>query len=269
MSDFLSHFNFQAVPFTREISVRHCFKLPYFDEALSALQTTIEQRMSAALIAPAGTGKTCLLRDLICRLPEARYRTHYVKVADLSKREMCREIAEAIGCAPAGCYPTLVRRLQDHFLQNSDTDGLRPVLIIDESHGLRPEVLSMLRVLTNFEMDSRLVVSIIICGQPSLGRLLKKSDMDDVAKRLSHFATLRPLTRDESHRYIDHRCNIVGAPANPFDHDSREALFEIARGNLRATDHLALKSLEVAHRNNKCAVVDSNHVIEARRSLWP
>ena len=50
---------------------------------------------------------------MIARLPEARYRTHYVKVTGLSKRDMCREIACAVGASPAGTYPALVRNLQD------------------------------------------------------------------------------------------------------------------------------------------------------------
>ena len=52
--------------------------------------------MSAALIAPAGTGKTALLRHLRSVLPEPRYYVQYVKVTGLSKRDMCREIAVGI-----------------------------------------------------------------------------------------------------------------------------------------------------------------------------
>src|SRR6266545_4693009 len=46
----------------------------------------------------------------------------------------------------------LVRRLQEHFLAATDTDGVRPVLVVDDSHDIRPDVLGLLRVLTNFDM---------------------------------------------------------------------------------------------------------------------
>jgi len=46
------------------------------------------------------------------------------------------------------------------------------------------------------------------------------------------------------------------------------AIYEIGRGNLRATDHLALQALELAH-DAGCDVVDAQHVTEARRLLWP
>ena len=113
MKDYRSRFGFHANPFTRELANQDRFPLDDFDEAIEAVLTTLDARMSCALIAPAGTGKTSILRAVIARLPEARYRTHYVKVTGLSKRDMCREMAQAIGLAPAGTYPTLVRRLQD------------------------------------------------------------------------------------------------------------------------------------------------------------
>jgi len=268
MKDLRSRFDFHTTPFTREIAVEHRLSLPLFDEPLAALHRVIDQRMSAALIAPAGTGKTALLRALRAQLPEARYRVHYVKVTGLSKRDMCREIATAVGAQPAGIYPTLVRRIQEHFTAVADTDGLRPVLLIDEGHELRVDVLAMLRLITNFEMDSRLVVSVLLAGQPALRAMLRRDDLEDIARRLAHYAVLRPLSREETKRYLEHRCTIAGAATTPFDDAAHDAIYEIGRGNLRATDRLGLKALEVAH-DDSADVVSANHLVEARKVLWP
>ena len=133
-----------------------CFPLDPQAQVAAALAEAVHERMSAALIAPAGTGKTVALRMLVAALPETRFQVHYVKVTGLSKRDLCKEIAVACGLSPTGIYPALVRKLQDAF---APSDGMRPVILLDEAHDLRPESLAMLRVLTNFEMDSRLVVS--------------------------------------------------------------------------------------------------------------
>ncbi len=268
MTDLRSRFGFHCTPFTREISVTDRMQLPIFDEALEAIANSIEQRMSAVLIAPAGTGKTSLLRALKERLPEARYRVHYVKVTDLSKRDMCREISFAAGASPAGSFPMLVRRLQERFQSMNDTDGLRPVLILDDAHDLRVHVLSLLRIITNFDMDSRLVLSVVLAGQPPLARTLRLDALEDVARRVAHYATLRPLSRKETTDYVQHRVTVAGASQTPFDEKSLEAIYEIGRGNLRATDHLGLKALEVAH-NQDADITNSNHVVAARKLLWP
>lgn len=268
VQDLRSRFGFHATPFTCEISVKDRFPLKEFDEVIEALLQTLDARMSCALIAPAGTGKSSVLRAVLARLPDARYRTHYVKVTGLSKRDMCREIAQAVGVAPAGSYPALVRKLQDRFHETSDNEGLRPVLILDEAQDLRPDTLAMLKVLTNFDMDSRLVLSIVLAGQPKLRDLLRRDDLEDVARRLAHYATLRTLSRDEIGSYVEHRCTIAGAASVPFDSGAVDALFEIGRGNLRATDQLARKSLEVAHQHDRdaCSPADVAH---ARKMLWP
>lgn len=268
MKDLRSRFGFHVMPFTREIRVEDRFRIEPLDEALDALVATIEQRESAVLIAPAGTGKTALLRALVGHLPEARYRAHYVKITGLSKRDMCREISLTVGVEPAGTFPSLVKRLQERFLQNIDADGLRPVLILDDAHEIRPEVLGLVRVITNFEMDSRLVLSIVLAGQPSLRHLLKHETLQDVARRMAHYATLRSLSREETSDYLQHRCTIAGATTFPFDARAVDAVYEIGRGNLRATDRLALKSLELCHQRNS-DVADHNHVVEARKVLWP
>jgi type II secretory pathway predicted ATPase ExeA len=260
-------FGLHAIPFTREIRVEEQMHMPFADEALDGLFNAVDQRSSAALVAPAGTGKTALLRRLLARLPEARYQVRYVKVTSLSKRDMCREISAACGIPSAGAYPFLVRGLQERFETCSSTEGLRPVLLLDEAHELRPDVLAILRILTNFEMDSRLVLSVILAGQPPLQAMLAREDQQAVMRRLSHCATLRLLSRDETAAYVAHRSAIAGAMHPPFDAPSLDALYELSRGNMRAIDQLALKSLQAAARAS-ADVVSSPHVLAARKDLW-
>lgn len=268
MSTDLQSLGFRKTPFTRELAVTDRLALPHQNDVADALTETVRQRMSAALIAPAGTGKTVVLRVLVNNLPDARFQVRYVKVTGLSKRDLCREIADACGLQVTGTYPALVRRLQEVFAQNADTDGLRPVLVLDEAHDLRPESLAMLRLLTNFDMDSRLVVSVVLSGQPPLRTMLGRPDQAAIAGRLAHYATLRLLSRDETRHYVVHRCAVAGAQDDPFDADAHEAIFEISLGNLRAIDRLALKALERVAKTGAKAV-STGDVIEARKVLAP
>ncbi|MBX3276328.1 MAG: AAA family ATPase [Sandaracinaceae bacterium] len=264
--DTLAAFNLHKLPFTREVAVREMLSLSHFEQARHGLLACLERRMSAAIIGPAGSGKSALCRALRDALPEARYRVHYVKVADLGKRDLCREVATAMGVTSAGSYPMLVRRIQEDFAQSGVADGVRPVLVIDEAHDIRPDVLGVLRILTNFDWDSRLVLSVVLAGQPRLETLLKKATLEDVAQRIAFTARLRLLSRDETANYLAHRCAIAGQPQSPFDPGSIEALFEMSQGNLRAIDRLALGALdEAATRGAK--VVAGSDVVAARRRV--
>lgn len=268
ISNFISRFGFNSVPFTCEIRNQDRYVNAIYETSIEDLYRTVDRRMCGAMIAPAGTGKTAVLRALIDRLPETRYRVNYVKTTHLAKRDMCREISAVTGIETAGTYPVLVKRLQEYYSTTLAADGLRPVLILDEAHDIRPDVLAIIRILTNFDMDSRLVLSIILTGQPPLAGLLQKPGLEAVTHRLALCATLRLLSRTETVEYVGHRCRIAGVASCPFDTGAMDAVFEIGRGNLRATDQLCLKSMEVAH-DHDCDTVDSNHVAEARRRLWP
>ena len=126
----------------------------------------------------------------------------------------------------------------------------------------------MLRVLTNFEMDSRLVVSLVLAGQPPLRLLLRRPEQAAIAHRLAHCAELRLLSRDETCAYLEHRCTLAGARTNPFDGDAQETIFEMSRGNLRAIDRLALAARQHAAKSSH-TTVSGGDVSAARQSLWP
>lgn len=266
--DLRSTFGFHTTPFTRELRTEDMMSLPFVDEGIQRISKTIEKRMSAVLTGPAGGMKTGALRKLVENLPEARYRTRYVKVTGLSKRDMCREIAAVCGIDSAGQFASLVRRLQERFENDYSTDGLRPVLILDEAHDLRPDVLGMFRILTNFHMDSKLVLSVVLAGQLGLKELLSRDDQEAMARRIVCYVTFRSLTRDETQNYIAHRCMVAGARNCPFDSGAVDAIFEMSRGNARTIDNLALGAIEAAAAS-KLNAVSSIHVVDARRSLWP
>jgi type II secretory pathway predicted ATPase ExeA len=267
-NDVRSHFHLHAMPFTREFPIHQRWRHPLLDEAAAELRSTVEQRMSGAVFSASGNGKTVVLRALRDALPEARYRVHYIKVTDLGKRDFCKQLAVALGLPPAGCYGSLVNKVQSRCQGLLDEDSLRPVLLLDEAHDFRADVLAIMRILTNFEMDSRLVVSVVFAGQARLRALLKRNELESVSSRIAQYCSLRLFSRDEIRQYVQHRCEMAGAKSELFDNAALDALYECAQGNLRATDSLALKSLEIATAEN-CSVTGAEHVARARTKVLP
>ena len=261
------HFCLRETPFTRELAIDKKLNLPFLDEQAKTIEDIVKRRMSAVLMAPAGTGKSVVLRTIVSRLPAARYRPTYFKLSRLSGRDLCREIAHAIGARNAGSYPSLVRAVQERFEQNVSSDGIRPVLIFDDAHSMRPEGYELLKVLTNYDMDSRLVVSFILAGHPGLRQKLHRDDLDDIRQRIVHCGELRLLSRDETIAYIIHRMTIAGSKTCPFDPATMEGLYEMSRGNMRAVDNLAFLCLKHAAESG-AKTVGIQHLHQARAEVW-
>lgn len=260
-------FHFVKTPFTREVPIEQRFKVDSIDRETKELQRVIESRQSAALAGPAGSGKSVILRALVAALPEARYQVVYLKLANLGARDMCRQIALGLQLPGAGSYPLLVRNLEEKLQAGFVDHGMRQVLIFDDAHEMRPEAIRLLRLLTNYEMDSKLFVSVILAGHLSLKKIVMSPDLEDIKQRLSYCAELCLLSREESKAYIQHRVKIAGASRNPFANDAIDGIFEITHGNMRAIDKIAYASLQVSASAGR-EVVSASEVAVARTSQW-
>lgn len=266
MKAFEDHFGFSSTPFTREIPADKRLEFDFMAAQTAALEDVIRRRMSGVILAPAGTGKSQVLRALEERLPKARYKTGYFKVGNLTSRDLCRDIAHATGARIVSKFPALVRAVQERFEQDSSAEGLRPVLFFDDAHALRPDGLELVKILTNFSFDSRLVVSVVLAGHPLLREKLYRPEVEDVRQRLAHCGELRLLSREESIAYIEHRLAIAGCKTSPFDANALEAMYEMSRGNMRAIDTLAHKALTKA-TDGGAKTVGQQHVIQGAREL--
>jgi general secretion pathway protein A len=98
--------------------------------------------------------------------------------------------------------------------------------------------------------------------------LLRRDDLEAVSRRIAQYTSLRLLSREEARQYVVHRLHVAGAKNDLFDDAAHDALYEAAQGNLRATNRLALKSLEIA-AGQRCTIVGADHVANARQKVWP
>lgn len=260
------HFGFTEWPFTSEIPVGKMWRHPGLDELVDDLEATVSARFSAAVIAPSGSGKTALLRRLVERLPETRYRVADVKVTAVGNRDFYRGITRTLGLTPAGTWPSLLDALQAYARTLASSEARRLVLIVDEAQDMRPQVLSTIRMLTNFNLDSELVISVILVGDTGLDTLLHRPDMEALRSRLARVIRLRLLSRTETQSYIVHRLDLVGARSQILDDSAVEAVFDYSRGNLRAIDHLCRTSLALASKKG-IDTIDAGLVTAARKRL--
>jgi type II secretory pathway predicted ATPase ExeA len=242
------------------------WRQPGLDEMVRDLEAIVSARDSAAVIAPSGSGKTALIRRLVDSLPEARYCIADIKVTSVGNRDLYRSLARALGIEPSGTWPTLLEALQTYAHTLATTEARRTVLIIDEAQDMRPHVLASLRMLTNFRLDSELLISLILVGDSGLEALLRRSDMEALRSRLACVVRVPLLSRTETRSYVDHRLDIVGARSRILDDSAVEALYDFSRGNIRAIDHLCRIALELTAKST-LDTVDAGAITAARKKL--
>ena len=98
-----AHFGLTGWPFTQEISATRMWRHPGLDELVDDLEASVSARMSVAVIAPTGTGKTALLRRLVNRLEKCLHvrQPRFLPRSRSSTRcRTCRNLARSSREAP-------------------------------------------------------------------------------------------------------------------------------------------------------------------------
>ena len=163
----LAHFGLERLPFAKDIDDADLW-LPSRRAALvDHLVDAVHERQHVVLTGEPGVGKTCTLRALRERLPDAGFRLTYCHNATLGRRDFYRQLCLALGLAPKATAAAVFYAVSAH-IEELGRERVHPVLLLDEAHLLHQDVLDHLHVLANYEWDSRPLLSLVLVGLPEL-----------------------------------------------------------------------------------------------------
>ena len=72
-----------------------------------------------------------------------------------------------------------------------------------------------MRLLSNLETDQRKLLQIVLIGQPELREKLENRSLRQLRQRITVRYHLRPLSREDTERYIAHRLRVAGGNGRP------------------------------------------------------
>jgi type II secretory pathway predicted ATPase ExeA len=123
-------------------------------------------------------------------------------------------------------------------------EGKRTVLIIDEAQ-LIPgkETFEEIRLLTNFQLDDRNLLAVVLIGQTELKTRLAKRPYRALRQRIGLQYHLGPLDEQETGEYVAHRLRVAGREAPLFDEEAIAALYYYSDGIPRLINVLAGNAL--------------------------
>ena len=248
--DYLSFFNLREPPFSKEIADSDLWLPPSKQTLVDELVEALGNRDSILLTGDPGVGKTCVLRALKSRLPEAGFRLTYCHNATLGRRDFYRQLCHALGLTPSATAAALFYAISNH-VQDLGRDRLHPVFLLDEAHLLHQDTLEHLHILLNYGWDSRSLLSLVLIGLPELADRLALRRNRSLSSRIHHRFTLDPLTLDDSAAYIALRLQRAGCDRDVISPDAIAALHSAAGGVLRDLDRLAAAALRESAKKKR------------------
>jgi general secretion pathway protein A len=248
---YLAHFGFSSAPFSKEIPDDKLWlptsKVSLIDEICEALK----DRESVLLTGEPGVGKTCVLRAIRQRLPQAGFRLTYCHNATLGRRDFYRQLCFALGLSPSATAAAVFWAVSTHVEELGREQRCHPVFLLDEAHLLHQDVLDHLHILLNYQWDSKALLSLVLVGLPDLQARLSMRRNRSLASRLARYVAIGKLTADDTAEYIRKRLELVGCEKEIFTSDAVAMLHEGADGAHRDLDRLATLALREAARRKK------------------
>jgi len=141
---------------------------------------------------------------------------------------ICEELGLAIAETDRNSVKEMVDALNRRLL-SAHAEGRRIIVLVDEAQNLSFDVLEQVRLLTNLETPTQKLLQIILIGQPELRELLDRTDLRQLAQRITGRYHLKPLSREETKGYVRHRLRVAGATEEIF---TPGALVELHRLSL-------------------------------------
>ncbi|PYQ59431.1 MAG: AAA family ATPase [Acidobacteria bacterium] len=259
-------FGFTHPPFQRPLAADQLFRPQGLEELHSRLRYLVDSRAIGLLTGEPGSGKSTALRRLRDDLHPDQVRAVYLHDTLVNPADFCRQLAVELGLQPQWSRAMTFRLIQQEIQRLVKDRHLTVLLIVDEAHNLRPEVLALFPLLANFEWDGAGRLAVLFAGQSGLRQILRLSHLEALAQRIAIRFALRGFDRDTTRLYLEHRFQIAGLQRPLFTAPAHEALFDTSQGIMRRIDSLAHHALAAA-ATSRAKLVEPEHILQAAEEL--
>ena len=211
-----SVYNLQGQPFRLGPDYRFSFGHQSYNDAKSYLKYAISEGEGIVAITGApGTGKTTLITSLISELDLDHVQVGVVTNVQLDSSNLLDMIIEALSLKLDRSDHVSAMQGFKLYLRHQYEKGRRVILIVDEAQGLTAELLEELRLFSNIQHNSNLLLQIFLVGQEPLMDIVRSPGMEQLHQRLIAAAQLKPLDFEQTVDYVMHRLSCVGWKNDP------------------------------------------------------
>lgn len=264
--DYLTCFGFLRKPFDSNLKQEELLVTEQLQEWKARFDFVVTHKLWGVLTGEVGAGKSTAIRWSLNNLPHPEYKPILVTAGSGSVMEIYRRIMMALALPQCGVRAKMYQGIVCSFKEIA-SQGVTPILVIDEASLLSLEVFKELHTLTQYDCDSKPTLCVILVGQEDLIDKLTYPGSRPLASRITarmHFpATNEKQTAD----YIAHHLKIAGVRSTLFETQAITATHQASAGIPRNINNLARCALITAAAQKR-QVVTTDDVRIASTELF-
>lgn len=230
-------------PFENTPDPRFIYYSSQYEEALSRLVYAVSEGKGAGMLTGIfGCGKTLLARTLLKELGKDTYKTALITNSYLNYEELLMHIVYNLGGRDLPTLKTevmvnIVLEKLNEILENNMRDGKKTVVIIDEAHVIKDAgVWEELRLILNFQLEDRFLLTLLLLGQPELKEAIDANKQ--FSQRIAVRYHLEHLKEEETYKYILHRLSVAGRTQPAFTQNAYKLIYTKSGGIPRRINHI-------------------------------
>lgn len=259
---FKQFYGMSSNPFEKTLATKEAYLTSDIKEMNGRLEYLQKYQGIGVFSGNSGYGKTFALRHFAEGLNPNLTKFYYVCLSTVTTTEFYRQLCMVLGLEPAFHKVTMFQNLQEFFENTSNNKHIHCMLCLDEAQYLKNDILRELKMLCNFEMDSKNYVSLILLGQPTLLHVLNRQPHETLKQRVVVNYTFQGIKELEVKEYIKDRMHLVGASEGIFEENAMVCATSSCGGSLRKLNQILTKSLMVGATNQK-QTIDSDMILAA------
>jgi len=242
---YTKYWRLREKPFENSPDPKFLFHSKQHDEALMRLLYTIQSRKGAAMLTgDYGCGKTLLMHTIMTELSGGQFEIAFLTNPRMRANEMIHEILYQLEIDVSNDSRLNMLHTFNDFLFETARKKKHTIIILDEAQVITDlEVFEELRLMLNFQLNDRYLLTLFLVGQPELSESVKK--LPQLNQRISVRYHLKRFTYEETISYMNHRLKIAGHQNSIFTEDAYKEIYQYSQGTPRIINDLCDLSLVI------------------------
>lgn len=209
-----------------------------------------------------GLGKTTTVRHWSKGLNTNLYKVIYIAHSTVTVHEFYRELCQKLGLEEHFSKRKNLINIQEEIKRLWIEKKITPVIIIDEANYLPSSILNDLKIILNFDMDSKEPYILLLVGQNTIRNSLNMKANEALKQRISMSYIMSGMTKDEARRYIDDKLKLAGLTHPILSDDAYNVIIGSSNGVPRRINQIMDKALLLLE-NKRLNIIDGDTMMEA------
>jgi general secretion pathway protein A len=255
---YLEYWGLQKFPFENVPDPEFMYYSSEYEEALARLVYAVKRNKGAVLLTgEIGCGKTTLSRVFIQKLGDSEYDIGLITNPSLEPADFLTAALYQLGLdSKSQTKAQLLKMLNERMVENMQNNRTT-LLIIDEAQLICKETFEEIRLLSNFQLNDRYLVTLILIGQPELRDTIRNYKQLD--QRIAIRYHLNPLNSDNTEKYIVFRLKKAGRTSGLFTAAALNEIYSYSTGIPRMINNICDMALLIGF-SRKSEMIDEDIV---------